>query len=206
MGKKYVIELEDEPFSKGESSDQWHVERSLWKVKGFNSLVFDENGIKKLQPLSDAIELVEHETYASAFNDGYKLGLEKLMRAYDAIILHQDDGGLDVDDLVCVFGTSDVQKIIKSFNPTEIIERLDAYRKKNEEEKYKHDIKAGDEVVSIFGTKAICSFSEYDTIGIIFADGSCGDHNKLDWVKTGERYPELLDMLKKVYDKNHNRR
>lgn len=46
MGKKYVIELEDEPITSG-----------LWKVKGFNSLVFDQNGLDKLTPFNDAISV-----------------------------------------------------------------------------------------------------------------------------------------------------
>ena len=46
MGKKYVIELEDKPITNG-----------LWKVKGFNSLVFDQNGLDKLTPFNDAISV-----------------------------------------------------------------------------------------------------------------------------------------------------
>ena len=44
MGKKYVIELEDDPFVCFGNQDR------LWRAKGFNSLVFDENGLKKLKP------------------------------------------------------------------------------------------------------------------------------------------------------------
>ena len=45
MGRKFVIELEDKPFRNGCTD--------LYKVKGFNSLVFDQNGIDKLQALED---------------------------------------------------------------------------------------------------------------------------------------------------------
>lgn len=45
MGKKYIIELEDQPFQKMEGTV-----KKLWRVKGFNSLVFDEVGLSKLQP------------------------------------------------------------------------------------------------------------------------------------------------------------
>lgn len=51
MGKKYVIELNDIYDSGGFAEP-----RLLWKAKGFNTLVFDKNGIAKLQPLEDAIE------------------------------------------------------------------------------------------------------------------------------------------------------
>lgn len=46
MGKKYIIELEDKQITNG-----------LWKVKGFNSLVFDQNGLDKLTPFNDAISV-----------------------------------------------------------------------------------------------------------------------------------------------------
>lgn len=43
MGQKYIIELEDESFMDGSA----HV---LHRVKGFRSLVFDEEGLAKLTP------------------------------------------------------------------------------------------------------------------------------------------------------------
>ena len=46
MGKKYVIELEDEPINNG-----------LWKVKGFNHLFFDQNGLDRLTPFNDVISV-----------------------------------------------------------------------------------------------------------------------------------------------------
>ena len=70
MGKKYIIELEDEnyhQYSDSEPSDY------LWKVKGFNALVFDEVGISKLTPYT-APDL--EQIKADAYNDGYKAGRE----------------------------------------------------------------------------------------------------------------------------------
>lgn len=47
MGKKYIIELEDEPFEDIDAN-------RLWRVKGFKSLVFDKNGLDKLTLYDDA--------------------------------------------------------------------------------------------------------------------------------------------------------
>ena len=47
MGKKYIIELEEEPFCK--IKERGGTNRELYCVKGFNSLVFDNNGLSKLQ-------------------------------------------------------------------------------------------------------------------------------------------------------------
>lgn len=45
MGKKYIIELEDDAFTnKNNEADK------LYRVKGFKSLVFDEDGLNKLEP------------------------------------------------------------------------------------------------------------------------------------------------------------
>lgn len=46
MGKKYIIELEDKPVGNS----------GLYKVKGFNSLVFDQNGLNKLEPYIESIK------------------------------------------------------------------------------------------------------------------------------------------------------
>ena len=46
MGKKYIIEFEDKPFGNG-----------LYKAKGFNSLVFDQNGLDRLTPLEEEIKV-----------------------------------------------------------------------------------------------------------------------------------------------------
>jgi len=42
MGKKYVIELCDKPMKDENGGD-------IWRVKGFNALVFDQNGLDKLE-------------------------------------------------------------------------------------------------------------------------------------------------------------
>lgn len=60
MGKKYIIELEDEPFESPRMeivymNDGTWARRlpQLWRVKGFDSLVFDEDGLKRLTPLEE---------------------------------------------------------------------------------------------------------------------------------------------------------
>lgn len=56
MGRKYIIELEERPFY---SSDPMVVgtelmAERLYRVKGFKSLVFDEEGLKRLTPYEEA--------------------------------------------------------------------------------------------------------------------------------------------------------
>ena len=50
MNHKFIIEIEEVPFIQRTALNG---ERELWKAKGFNSLVFDQNGLEKLKPLTD---------------------------------------------------------------------------------------------------------------------------------------------------------
>ena len=80
MGKKYIIEMEDMMFHKtGESG----AETFLWRVNGFNSLVFDRAGIDKLTPYTEPdLEQVRKEAYdkgwkeAENYYDEYHVGDE----------------------------------------------------------------------------------------------------------------------------------
>lgn len=57
MNKKYIIEIEEVPFIKSNidvpSGYTPVTQTLLYKAKGFNSLVFDSNGLKKLKPFYD---------------------------------------------------------------------------------------------------------------------------------------------------------
>lgn len=81
MSKKYVIEIEDEPFVR---QSALHGEESLYRVHGFKSLVFDKEGLNILR--SNNPEIVHcyecrlrqtydcpmyHEDYVSWEEDGY---------------------------------------------------------------------------------------------------------------------------------------
>lgn len=48
MGKKYIIELCDKPMKTENGGD-------IWRVKGFNTLVFDQNGLDKLKEYEEAV-------------------------------------------------------------------------------------------------------------------------------------------------------
>lgn len=80
MGKKYIIELEDEnyhQYSDSEPSDY------LWRVKGFNALVFDEVGISKLTPYTEPdLELIKKKAHENGYGEGYQDGYSKGMNDY----------------------------------------------------------------------------------------------------------------------------
>lgn len=80
MGKKYIIELEDEnyhQYSDSEPSDY------LWRVKGFNALVFDEVGISKLTPYTEPdLELIKEKAHTNGYGEGYQDGYSEGMNDY----------------------------------------------------------------------------------------------------------------------------
>ena len=69
---KYIIDIEEKPLCVFDKDTQTYFPR-LWRVKGFNSLVFDEEGLSRLEELnSDYI----NEHYGSLQDDAYQKGFE----------------------------------------------------------------------------------------------------------------------------------
>lgn len=63
---KYVIEIDDKKLCEYDKDTHTYFPR-LWKAKGFNSLVFDENGLEKLTPLDKELE----EAYQKGYNEAW---------------------------------------------------------------------------------------------------------------------------------------
>ena len=80
MGKKYVIELEDEPFWQNDDPKNPHGVNELWRVKGFSSLVFDSEGLSRMTPLDDYLE------------DQEKCKKQKTLRTGDEVMRSTDHG------------------------------------------------------------------------------------------------------------------
>ena len=195
MGKKYVIEFEEKPFHKLQRRVASDIEQEvLWRVKGFNSLVFDENGIKKLTPLEDTLELAKHEVYGNGFNEGYDVGLRNLWDGVKKIFDDPHDGGYAWTQLSQIFGNNWCDAI-KSLSPSEFLKKISDY------EEMMSEIKAGDELVHTSAdTVCICT-SDVRTIDeevyVMFDDGSCGQYPEDKLRKTGKHYSSFDEFLKR---------
>ena len=71
---KYIIDIEEKPLCVFDEDTQTYFPR-LWRVKGFNSLVFDEEGLSRLEELnSDYINEhfgdLQDTAYQKGFEDG----------------------------------------------------------------------------------------------------------------------------------------
>ena len=181
---KYIIEIEEKPLCVFDKDTQTYFPR-LWRVKGFNSLVFDEEGLSRLEELnSDYINEhfgdLQDTAYKKGLHDGeskcgycneYQRGLDDAWKAAKKIFGYEIDGGIPIDEVGRVFGYSEdatfcTADIIRRNTAQEAIEKLKAY-----EEKQKADdkIEVGDEVevlnsgnkylIAWFAGTSLCGFA-----------------------------------------------
>ena len=74
MSKKYIIEIEEEPFIR---KSPLHGEEALYRAVGFNSLVFDKNGLDKLTPFDDVPSLSSIKIALHTIEDAISLIMER---------------------------------------------------------------------------------------------------------------------------------
>lgn len=195
MGKKFVIEFEEKPFHKLQRRVTSDLEQEvLWRVKGFNSLVFDENGIKKLKPLEDTLDFDKLEVHMNGFDEGYDAGLRILWDRIKKIFDDPHDGGYDWNQLSQIFGNNWCDAI-KSLSPSEFLKKISDY------EEMMSEIKAGDELVHTSAdTVCICTcdvMTSDDEVYVMFDDGSCGQYPEDKLRKTGKHYSSFDEFLKR---------
>ena len=131
---KYIIEIEEKPLCVFDKDTQTYFPR-LWRVKGFNSLVLDEDGLSRLEELnSDYI----NEHYSSLQDDAYQRGLNDAWEAARKIVC---DESFDWNTLLHIFDSRSFEIIFRNFSASEAVAKLKAY-----EEKQDDKIEVGDEV------------------------------------------------------------
>lgn len=198
MGKKYIIELEETPFIQHFKNGAWET---IYRVKGFNSLVFDWNGLQMLTPYTEPdLEQVRKEAYDKCMDEAemsaYKLYSPKIDEAYqrglsDAWEAARKIANIPYGEEEKVIG-SDGWTFIINHTASEAIEKIRQYEQKKEEQ-----IQVGDEVVSTCG-KAVVHEVNGGNVYYIYADGERG-YNPINQVrKTGRHFPEIAEVLQKM--------
>lgn len=144
VGRKYVIEIEQEYSANMRKGSSDIVEPvKLYKAKGFNSLVFDEQGLNKLKRMPELeqidatmaqIDIIQETAYENGLHDAWEIA--KKIECMD---------GYNGDELIKMFGTDDIEAIFAKYKASEVLEKVKAY----EEQKAKNldEIKVGDEIV-----------------------------------------------------------
>ena len=188
MSKKYIIEIEDEPLVR---KSALHGEDAVYRVVGFKSLVFDQNGLDKL---------VDFDMCRPRwFSEAYEQGMKDAWAAARRIVLEPGFGGLIVFEVVDIFGTNSAYDVLRNFEPQEAIERLKAYDAKHQDDKAKA-IEVGDEVICDCpsNNRTIVVRANGDNITIMRKDGACYSRTISGVEKTGRHFDEIEAVLKKL--------
>ena len=207
VGRKYVIEIEQEysaNMRKGSSDMVKPIK--LYKVKGFNSLVFDEQGLDKLKRMPELeqidatmaeIDIIQKTAYENGLHDAWEIA--KKIECMD---------GYDGDELIKMFGTDDIESIFKKHTANEVLEKIKTY----EEQKAKtfnDEIKVGDEiVVAVPHTNReilviVYKIDHVNTAPMYYCisfDEGCGftiAYNKAI-KKTGRHFPQITNLMSKI--------
>ena len=162
MGKKYIIELEEKPFHKDNGD-------FLYRVKGFNSLVFDMNGIQKLTPCTEPdLDAIRKEAY----EDGFKNAVHNCPEGCP-YVEHARNGAYQR-------GYEQGYK--------------DGYN-----EPGKGKIQVGDEIKSVSGKAVVTGLSpDNEHVRYVYFDGSTGVIHKSGVSRTGRHFPEIEEVLAKM--------
>ena len=190
---KYIIDIEEKPLCVFDEDTQTYFPR-LWRVKGFNSLVFDEEGLSRLEELnSDYI----NEHFGELQDTAYQKGLEDAWNIARKITVETDDGGVSISALYEMFGTESMCKIMKNNTVYDATDKLKAYEKK-----YPDKIKVGDEVTHKSDSISWTAVVTQNVNGILTLMGMTGaiaeGYDEKCFVKTGRHFDieKILEAMK----------
>ena len=183
--RKYIIEIEDDPFMRYEC---FPGEEKLYIAKGFKSLVFNQNDLDKLTPYNESA--------------AEQRGAEKAWTLAQKIVKSPVFGGMSSPELLECFGKEKHTSVI-AMPYTKVAERYELWQK--EQGTADDEVKVGDEVRIKTDHSKICIVTNVMKVDdrIHF---SCMEPNGLvDWFssatyfeKTGRHFPEVAELMKKI--------
>lgn len=199
---KYILEVDDEPLVRGDTV--------VYKAVGFNTLVFDSNGLSKLKPYKpeeirkDGCEAAKHEcgdcpkgkgcTNCPHVFSAYIEGRNEMWEAAKKVVLSEADGGLQWQVRENMFQHTNYG-IFKTFDADEVIERIRLVEKRDKE------VRLWDEVENGYGEKGfVLNVRESNITVLRLKDGrpvTCIWHNG-DYHKTGVSHRDIEDIMKKM--------
>lgn len=166
---KYVIEIEDVPFSKVHFDDYNGAQNiNLYRVKDFNALVFDKDGLDKLTPLDKELE------------EAYQKGLEEgRVRNKNRCVGCKYDNGM-MDHSPCDYCCN-------------------AYSNEWVAKEKPDEIKVGDEVAvyGIVGNVVVVEV-DGDSIDISDLRGWHSWYDRKNIKKTGRHFPQVAELFKAI--------
>ena len=120
VGDKFIIEIAEvyENVLSGIDAFEAATSEPLYRIKGFNSLVFDKNGLDKLEKLKESLPIPYSEAYKKGMSDTWDVARELCETGYS--------------ECTEMFGDETVEHVIKNFTPLEIKEKMKSYKKDKE--------------------------------------------------------------------------
>lgn len=146
------------------------------------------------------VDEAAHAGYGIGYSDGYEKGLNDAWECAKWIALPTQDGGMDYDTLLDIFGINTWQKVFVSYSASEAIAKTKEYEKKK---KADDEIKVGDEVVNIEKgtTHIITKVVKENYANFIDADGTVGYIDPKLYKKTGRHF-DIQNMFEQMKGSN----
>lgn len=215
---EFILNVEDEPFVKNG--------KKLYKSAAFESLVFDQKGLNKLERYDRAkreaekkelkklreqvdslcgevqrLTCLEYKNYGIAFQEGNDTGLKKL---YDAL---KTISAMTCTERMSTFMASYITDIFTKYDPFEIIDRVAKF--KSDKEKKDSEFKLLCEVKGdMSGRKAVVCAIHDNNLTVLFRDPQLSTNLiKSAWSKsfckpTGKVYSDLLEFIEDTDDES----
>ena len=174
VGDKFIIEIAEvcENVLSGIDVFETVTSEPLYRIKGFNSLVFDKNGLDKLEKLKKPFSVPYSESYEKGMTDTWDITKELCEMTYT--------------ECKKVFGNRNVDIIVNQFKPLEVKERIESFKKEK--------ISVGDKVQKFNdSTRAIILDKkdlgdEYKNEWIVYTENGCVEYwHEYDIKKIDER-------------------
>ena len=204
---EFILKIEDDPFVKGG--------KKLYKSTAFESLVFDQKGLNKLERYDRAnreaekneltkrrkqvddlcnevnrLTSLESKSYGIGFQEGYDTGLKKLHDALKAI------SPMSYDKRMTLFRVSSISDILAKYDPFEIIDRVAKFKHDGSEYKLLCEVKG-----NIAERKAVVYAIHNNDLMVLYRDPRLSTNLiKSVWSKsvckpTGKVYSDLLEFI-----------
>lgn len=192
IGDRFIVTISEKYAPTGNERGFEPSPGVLYRMYGFKSLVFDEEGLRKLKPYNPReegdIEAVRNNAYYNGAREAWKLA--------NLICGDPGQGCLGVSELSKIFETSDLYVILGDNSFTEAKDKIEAWRAEQarraviQAEKAQHgeseSFKPGD-IVKHIGTGEIAivaTFPEYGGVWVVTRNGLCNaptlEYNKID--------------------------
>lgn len=185
VGDKFILEVGESYTTEMLFGNEEGSPIRLYKAKGFKSLVFDENGLDKLEKMEEELPIPYDEAE-------YNRGLQDAWELAKGLYLGENQKYSD-NQYEKIFGGLGLCYVINNYTPQEALAKLEAY------EKERAEIKVGDVVEDRCGKKVVVTRVSEDK-SIVECLGMGGYAHRYDYLsmtKTG-KHIDIASLLAEI--------